>query len=124
MEKKLKQVIIVRKDLNMSPGKAAAQCCHASIGALMGAFRTAKSDADKWLYEEGQTKIILMVEDEEALLALHELVKADKLLKGRNYLVRDAGHTELKGENLTTLGIGPCTEESINKYTGELKLYR
>lgn len=30
----MRQVIIARKDLNMSPGKLAAQCCHASLSFI------------------------------------------------------------------------------------------
>jgi PTH2 family peptidyl-tRNA hydrolase len=29
----LKLVLLVRNDLGMSPGKIAAQCCHAALGA-------------------------------------------------------------------------------------------
>ena len=31
----MKQVIVLRADLNMSPGKAIAQGCHASTGAAL-----------------------------------------------------------------------------------------
>lgn len=34
MNTKMRQLIIARKDLQMSPGKLAAQCCHASIAFL------------------------------------------------------------------------------------------
>ena len=30
----MRQLIIARKDLQMSPGKLAAQCCHASLAFL------------------------------------------------------------------------------------------
>lgn len=119
----MKQVILVRKDLNMSPGKAAAQCCHASLGAFICTQKRHLPHVNQWL-EEGQTKIILMVEDEVQLLKIHEEVSKDKDLKYRLALIRDAGHTELKGQNLTTLGVGPCNEEIIDKYTNTLKLYK
>lgn len=35
-----KQIIIVRKDLNMSHGKLAAQCCHASMAFLTNLIRS------------------------------------------------------------------------------------
>lgn len=119
----MKQVIVVRKDLNMSPGKAAAQCCHASLMAFLNTQSTCKKDIGVW-FEDGQTKIIVSVDTEEELVELQKKIEADKLLQGRTYLVRDAGHTELKGQNLTTLGIGPCKPEHIDKYTGKLKLYK
>ena len=31
----MRQLIIARKDLQMSPGKLAAQCCHASLAFLV-----------------------------------------------------------------------------------------
>lgn len=34
MNTNMRQLIIARKDLNMSPGKLAAQCCHASIAFI------------------------------------------------------------------------------------------
>ena len=39
MADKYKQVIILRKDLDMSPGKAAAQACHASMAFLTTPLR-------------------------------------------------------------------------------------
>ena len=35
----MRQLIIARKDLQMSPGKLAAQCCHASIAFLTSRLR-------------------------------------------------------------------------------------
>ena len=35
MNTKMRQLIIARKDLHMSPGKLAAQCCHASIAFIV-----------------------------------------------------------------------------------------
>ncbi len=36
---KTKQVIVVNKNLNMGPGKLAAQVAHASMGALLSTTR-------------------------------------------------------------------------------------
>ena len=41
----MRQLIIARKDLQMSPGKLAAQCCHASLAFLTSKLR----DKDKML---------------------------------------------------------------------------
>ena len=35
-EKKVKQTIVIRKDLNMPIGKAISQGCHASLGCVLG----------------------------------------------------------------------------------------
>ena len=39
MSTKMRQLIIARKDLQMSPGKLAAQCCHASIAFITQQMR-------------------------------------------------------------------------------------
>lgn len=119
----MKQIIVLRKDLNMSPGKAAAQACHASLMAYLSTEKASKIDCADW-FVQGQTKVIVQVEDETALIALHELINKDPQLKKRNYLIRDAGHTELVGQNLTALGIGPVDKEHIDPYTRKLLLYK
>jgi PTH2 family peptidyl-tRNA hydrolase len=115
--------MVVRKDLNMSPGKCAAQCCHASLMAFLST-QTADLKAAKSWFDEGQTKIIVQVENEAELLELYKQIKSDKKLEKCHYLVRDAGHTELKGQNLTVLGIGPISSEHVDKYTRKLRLYK
>ena len=39
----MRQLIIARKDLQMSPGKLAAQCCHASLAFLTDPIGMAQS---------------------------------------------------------------------------------
>ena len=116
----MKQVIILRMDLGMSAGKAAAQACHASLGAYL--LSTA-AEQKAW-FAQGQTKIIVQVDDEESMLELHELLTADPKLKKRCSLILDAGHTELKGQNYTAIGVGPVDPKSIDPYTRKLKLYK
>lgn len=110
-----KQVIVVRKDLKMSPGKVAAQCCHASLGAYR---RAGKTDLTKWLLS-GEKKVVVLCENLEEL---KELLKKAKSLKITHYLVQDAGMTELEPGTITCLGVGPDSEETIDKVTGSLKL--
>lgn len=52
----MRQLIIARKDLNMSPGKLAAQCCHASLAFLTSQLRNKETAlpitnfmTDEWL---------------------------------------------------------------------------
>jgi PTH2 family peptidyl-tRNA hydrolase len=110
-----KQMIILRKDLDMSVGKRCVQCCHASIGAYK---KTDKSIVKKWELE-GQKKVVLEVDSKEELLKLFRLAKKEKM---PCFLVEDAGLTELEPGSVTALGIGPNDEKKINKITGSVKL--
>jgi len=107
--------MIIREDLGMSPGKIAAQCCHASLGAYR---RAGKTDLAKWVLS-GEKKVVLLCND---LAELKELLKKAKALKLTHYLVQDAGMTELKPGTITCLSIGPASEELINKVSGSLRL--
>ncbi|MHA1832288.1 MAG: peptidyl-tRNA hydrolase Pth2 [Candidatus Helarchaeota archaeon] len=112
-----KQVIVVREDLKLSPGKLAAQVAHASIGSWRKAGRLAKS---LWRLE-GEKKVVLKVKNKNELL---ELTKKAKKLKLPHVLIRDAGLTEIQGGTVTCLGIGPAKEKNINKVTGSLPLLK
>jgi PTH2 family peptidyl-tRNA hydrolase len=111
----MKQVMIVRTDLKMRKGKIAAQCCHGSIGAYK------KSPADKirkW-ENEAYAKVVLKVQTLEELTALKK--RADE--KGiANYLVVDAGRTQIPTSSVTVLALGPDEDEIIDEVTGDLKL--
>ncbi|MBU5688117.1 MAG: peptidyl-tRNA hydrolase Pth2 [Candidatus Aenigmarchaeota archaeon] len=109
-----KQVIILRKDLKMSKGKAAAQACHAAVHS----FEKVKwSLIEKWKFF-GSKKVVLAVNNEEEILEIYKQVKKAKI---PCFLVKDAGLTELKPGTITALGIGPVEEEKIDKITGSLK---
>ncbi|MGC8817007.1 MAG: peptidyl-tRNA hydrolase Pth2 [Candidatus Hadarchaeum sp.] len=113
-----KQVIVVRTDLEMSPGKIAAQAAHGAVGAA----EAARKKRRKWFYEwfsEGQKKVVVKVKNENELLELKK--KADKLGLP-NMLVVDAGLTELAPGTVTALGIGPAPNEELDQITGKLPL--
>ena len=120
MEKKeeLKQVIIIRKDLDMGTGKTVAQGSHASLMSYLQAVKMDSKLAEQWI-KEGEKKIVLKVESEEAL---------KKLQKGFEYkgipcaLVTDAGLTQLPPGTFTALGIGPWRSKEIDALTSGLKL--
>jgi len=127
---KVKQVIIARRDLNLSAGKLAAQVAHASLGALLDEIRESKGDtvfklkkksaAYKWLAEDF-TKVVLQVDSEAELIALYKLAKSKGLPCA---LIVDDGRTEVEPGTATCLGIGPGFNNEIDKITGNLKLYR
>jgi PTH2 family peptidyl-tRNA hydrolase len=119
----MKQVIILRTDLNMSAGKAAAQACHASLMAFLQVAQNHPQKIEEW-FKTGQGKIILEINSEEDLKQLYTNLTNDDTGKTICYLVRDSGLTELKGMEYTALGIGPFDKEYIDRFTKHLKLYK
>jgi len=115
--KSYKQVIIVRKDINMSVGKLAVLVAHAAIGSYK---LCDKKIIEKW-EENGAKKIVVEVNNLEELLKLQEKAKKMKI---PNFLVIDAGLTEFPEPTITCLGLGPEEEMKINKVTGNLKLLK
>jgi peptidyl-tRNA hydrolase, PTH2 family len=113
----MKQVIVMRGDLEISRGKIAAQACHASLGAYK---RADKRLVQKWEAEGGK-KVVVKVKDLEELFQIQEMVKATDMAY---FLVRDAGHTELPESTITCLGIGPDEDQKIDKLTQDLKLLK
>ena len=111
----MKQVIVLRKDLNMRKGKMVAQGSHASLGAYL---RTDGPVQKEWM-NNGQTKICVSVDSEKELVEIFELAGKDRLPV---VIIRDAGHTELEPNTLTAVGIGPCENEAVDQITGKLKL--
>ena len=110
-----KQCIILRDDLKLSKGKAAAQAAHAS---LLSYERAPVHDRMQWK-AQGQKKVVLKVQSLEELYAIKD--EAEKL--GLPYaLVEDAGLTEIPPGTVTALGIGPARAEEIDKVTGHLEL--
>lgn len=111
-----KQVIILRTDVGMKKGKMCAQASHASISSFLVAQRKDPSSIGNWL--DFQKKVCLKVESEKELLDLYNSVKKELPCA----LIKDAGRTQVEPGTITALGIGPCPENKIDKYTKHLKL--
>lgn len=111
----MKQAILVRKDLKMGKGKTAAQAAHASVGA----YKKANFFKKKLWDLGGQKKVVLKVKDEKELIDYFAKAKRAGLATS---LVRDAGRTQVRAGELTSLGIGPDSDEKVDKVTGGLKL--
>lgn len=111
-----KQVIIVRKDLNMRKGKMIAQGCHAS---LMAYERTYQNDRQLWA-ESNHTKIVVGVDSEAELHEIYNKAKQEEGLACA--IVLDAGKTEFKEPTYTAVAIGPDDESLIDPITRSLKL--
>lgn len=112
-----KQIIVIRKDLNMSAGKLAAQVAHASLQSY---FAAESSTASKTWKKRSYTKVVLYVKSEAALLKLYATCKA-KLLPCA--LITDEGRTEFKAPTFTCIGIGPCFPEDFEGVTNKLRLF-
>ncbi|XP_065055555.1 peptidyl-tRNA hydrolase 2, mitochondrial-like [Rhopilema esculentum] len=114
-----KMVMVVRQDLGMGKGKAAAQCCHAALAVYNKAKRRHPEWVKDWEFASWP-KIVLKAPNEETILELAE--KAHNL-ELDFVLIRDAGRTQIAPGSKTVLGLGPAPCELIDKVTGKLKLY-
>lgn len=118
----IKQVIVMRKDLNMRKGKMVAQGSHASIAFLTKRLQKNESLTDvqkEWL-ENSFTKICVSVENEKELLAIKEKAENNNV---ECHLVTDNGLTEFKGVPTNTcLALGPDHSEVLDLISGDLKL--
>ena len=127
----VKQVIVIRRDLNMRRGKEIAQGSHASSAWLaelvvnhLGATGSATVQLDEvataWLTGSFR-KITLQVRTEAELTELHQRAVAAGL---RSHLIVDSGRTEFGGvATRTALGIGPDLASVIDTVTGDLPIY-
>jgi PTH2 family peptidyl-tRNA hydrolase len=119
----VKQVIIMRTDLNMRKGKMIAQGAHASMLFIFDYSIASRNldilVAEAW-YKSGMKKICVGIGSEAELSQLH----IDALHAGlRAHIVIDAGHTEFHGvPTMTCLAIGPNEDEAVDKITGGLTL--
>ena len=147
----MRQVIIARKDLNMSPGKLAAQVAHASIAFLTSELRNnenvslcfdlnyrAKITLSRDVYENWIcgtfTKTICEAKNryqlEKAITIANEL----GLKEGTDYfLIKDCCLTELTPEEidengvgrvLTCIGFKPLPDEIAHKISKKFQLYK
>jgi PTH2 family peptidyl-tRNA hydrolase len=128
---RVKQVILIRKDLKMRRGKEIAQGSHASMEFLVSQIRRClKENAHltidltpeetNWL-SKGMAKVCLQVGSEEQLLDCHRRAQALGL---KSFLIEDSGRTEFGGTaTLTACAIGPSTVTQIDAVTGDLTLY-
>ena len=113
-----KQVIIVRRDVNMGTGKIAAQVAHA---AVMGAEKV-KASRIEWFnswFAAGQAKVVVKVKSIEELMDVR--MRAEEL-NLPVVQVHDSGLTQIPSGTITCVGIGPAPSELIDKVTFELKL--
>lgn len=116
----MKQVIILRKDLNMRKGKMVAQGAHASMAAILYKGKLLQeSRVENWL-ANSFTKICVSVNSEYELLELFSKARDNGLICS---LIQDNGLTEFNGvPTYTAVAIGPDKVEVIDQYTKHLPL--
>ena len=143
-----RQVIIVRKDLNMSAGKLMAQACHASMAFLTRAIRDKASywtcDEDSFVVSEPEfkkemfdewflgafTKTVCEAKNKNKLMKAVEIAEELGLKEGEDYfLIRDNCLTELEpededGRTLTAIGFAPLEDEVAHKISKKFQLFK
>ncbi|MFW6038464.1 MAG: peptidyl-tRNA hydrolase Pth2 [Candidatus Saliniplasma sp.] len=112
-----KMVLVVSRDLKLSPGKLAVQVSHAAVKCALDS-RDDDNYFRKW-YREGQKKVVVKCDDLEHMKFLKEMAEKEGLT---TCLVRDAGLTEVEPGTVTCLGIGPGPNNLLDKITGDLSL--
>ena len=115
----LKQIIILRKDLQMSKGKAAAQASHAAVAAAIKSKREKPNEFTSW-WNTGQKKVVLAVNSEAELLELENKLNSTGVVVVK---IDDAGRTQLPPGTTTALGIGPHAQKAVEEITSTLKLF-
>lgn len=117
MDFKHKMVLVIRKDIKLSPGKMAVQTCHAAVSCALDSKKQGNY-FNEW-YREGQKKVVLKCEDEAHLFFLKDVAEKNGLVAR---IISDAGLTEVPPGTITCLGIGPGPNGVVDRVTGELSL--
>jgi len=115
--------IVARRDLEMPPGKLAAQVGHAAVRMILKAEHSKSFPAEllqNYLSGDGnEAKIVLGVDSEDALNEVFDACVQMKIPCGK---VVDSGRTVFKEPTLTCIGIGPIWDTEIGTFK-HLKLY-
>ena len=141
---KYKQVIIVRKDLDMTHGKMAAQVSHGSM-AFLSHFIRDNADSSghvdgyidegilhEWI-EDVFTKCVLKAKNKNHLLKAKTMAEEMGMVEGKDFwLIKDNCLTELEpeeigedgiGRTLTCIGFAPMPRDVIDKIGKKYQLY-
>lgn len=130
----IKQVLVLRKDLNMRKGKMTAQGSHASMAPIFGRDKAQVAQNDNGTFTLSFTltpdefhwfqflsaKIVVGVSSEAELMDVYNQALAMELPVA---LIQDAGLTEFGGvKTYTAVGIGPAPSHLVDQITGHLTL--
>ena len=140
----MKQLIIARKDLRMSPGKLAAQVSHASMAFLSQWIRDNANwncHVDGFLDECTMewihgifTKIVCGAKNKNHLLKAVKIAEELGLKEGEDFfLIKDNCLTELEpeetdqngvGRTLTCIGFKPLPDETVHAISKKYQLLK
>ena len=114
---------ILRADLQMPLGKAAAQAGHAYLEAYFAATTTAPELASAYRADPPGTKVVLIARSLPELLRTAEQASAAGIPIA---LITDSGHIlapHFDGSPvITALGLGPARRDQIDPFIHSLKL--
>ena len=114
----MKQIIVVRHDINMSAGKLAVQVAHASLKAYIS---SPKMICEDWV-DNGMKKVVVSIDSVAELMELQKELNDNQITYAS---IVDAGKTEFNNiPTLTCIGIGPEKSEYLNKFTRHLRLLK
>lgn len=149
----MRQIIIARKDLNMSPGKLAAQVAHASWAFMSNLIRKEaqftpyqkfnntyyfeielnKEIVEQWFCDIF-TKTVCEAKNKNQLLKAIQIANELGLEENKDFfLIKDACNTELVpeeidengiGRTLTCIGFKPLPDEVAWKISKKFQLYK
>jgi PTH2 family peptidyl-tRNA hydrolase len=114
----LKMWLAVRCDLNMPPGKLAAQAGHAFGSALLSAFQS-DPECVRLYQEHAMPKIVVGVRNEAELQRVAEEARSAGILC---YMVTDAGRTVFSEPTQTVCAVGPCYRGDLPAFIRRLRL--
>ena len=140
----MKQIIIVRKDLQMSPGKMSAQVSHASMAFLSNWIKNncnnyhVDADIDKDIFDGWIngifTKVVLEAKNKNQLLKAIDKAKELGMVEGKDYfIIKDNCLTELEpeevdengvGRTITCIGFKPMKNEVIDQIGKKYQIYK
>jgi PTH2 family peptidyl-tRNA hydrolase len=115
--KDYKQVILIRKDLEMSRGKLAVQINHATAMAVMRADRKTQ---ERWM-QNGIKVVIVGIDTLEEMVELDYKLQAERSIP--HFMATDLGTTEFNRPEITALAVGPAPAKMINKYTSKYDIF-
>lgn len=109
---------VIRKDLDMPPGKLASQAGHAFTDSLTLALDTDPDRFHSYRQNGGGSKVVLKAKSDTQLINAYNKIKETDI---PCVMIVDQVHVmppHFDGQPIiTALGIGPCTREEINEYT-------
>lgn len=115
----------MREDLEMSPGKMAAQTGHAFLDTYDLCRKEYPDRATEYCSDGHGTKVVLGAKDQSQLEVVYELVKDAGL---PCTMIIDSGHVlppHFDGSPVVTaIGIGPVRRNEIHHLTRRLQLVR